>query len=428
MTPDFETKSSYVVTINVNDTTLGAGIDLSGVLTINVTDIFEGGGGNTYTGNPGNNTATAPSAAPWTAFGLGGNDTLTGGAGFDTIDGGAGNDELRGGAGNDSLIGGNENDRLFGEADNDTLRGDAGNDSLDGGLGADSMEGGTGGDSYYIDNIGDVIIEAAGGGSDYIYTSINYTMAPETESMVMYGGVVSGTGNASNNTIIANSGANILFGLDGNDSLDGRGGADQMTGGNGNDLYYVDNAGDVTIELDLQGIDIVLSSVSHTLMAFVENLTLTGTGNLGTGNGLANVINGGAQNDVLTGLVGNDTLLGNNGADRLIGGAGADSLGGGAGNDMFVFGAATALEKDYVGDFIVGADKLEFRAADYAGLSAATLKVQNAATATLGSAQFLFNTATKELSWDADGVAGGHIVVANLNAVVSLALTDFSIV
>jgi Ca2+-binding RTX toxin-like protein len=60
----------------------------------------------------------------------------------------------------------------------------------------------------------------------------------------------------------------------------------------------------------------VLSSASHTLKNYVENLTLTGSGNItGTGNALANV---------LTGNSGNNTLNGAAGADKMAGGAGND--------------------------------------------------------------------------------------------------------
>ena len=117
--------------------------------------------------------------------------------------------------------------------------------------------------------------------------------------------------------------------------------------GTGNDTFYVDNTGDQVIEYSDQGTDAVFSSISYTLAANVENLTLTGTAALnGTGNTLANVITG---NDCCQHAVGtrrqrhaqrpagNDTLFGGNGNDTLNGGTGADRMlgGTGTGNDTF---------------------------------------------------------------------------------------------
>jgi trimeric autotransporter adhesin len=132
----------------------------------------------------------------------------------------------------------------------------------------------------------------------------------------------------------------ILSGLLGNDRLDGGLGADRMIGGAGNDIYVVDNARDQVIESAGAGIDLVLASVTFTLGANTENLTLTGTRPAaGIGNGLANVIRGNLANNVLRGGDGNDTLAGAGGNDRLDGGAGPDRMAGGLGNDTYVVGA-----------------------------------------------------------------------------------------
>ena len=102
-----------------------------------------------------------------------------------------------------------------------------------------------------------------------------------------------------------------------------------MTGGAGNDTYVVDNTGDVVTESSSTGgTDTVNSSVTFTLGSNVENLVLTGTGNInGTGNTLANTI---------TGNTGNNALSGGSGADTLDGALGADTMTGGAGNDTYV--------------------------------------------------------------------------------------------
>ena len=108
------------------------------------------------------------------------------------------------------------------------------------------------------------------------------------------------------------------------------------------------SAGDTGTITGTAGItDTIEASVTTTLGADMDNLTLTGIASLnGTGNALANVISGTAGNNTLTGLdgddrliggAGNDNLQGGNGTDVLNGGAGDDTLNGGAGNDTAVY-------------------------------------------------------------------------------------------
>ena len=254
---------------------------------------------------------------------------------------------LTGTAGDDSLTGTGLNDQLYGLAGNDTLTGNGGDDLLDGGTGADTMIGGTGNDTYVVDNAGDVVTELSGEGTDTVQASIDYTLTSEVENLTLTGsGNLNGTGNALDNVITGNSGNNVLTGGAGADTLTGNGGddlldggtgADTMIGGTGNDTYVVDNAGDVVTELSGEGTDTVQASIDYTLTSEVENLTLTGSGNLnGTGNALDNVITGNSGNNVLTGGAGADTLTGNGGDDLLDGGTGADTMIGGTGNDTYV--------------------------------------------------------------------------------------------
>ena len=82
----------------------------------------------------------------------------------------------------------------------------------------------------------------------------------------------------------------------------------RMAGGAGNDTYVVDNVGDIVVEKAGEGTDLVQSSVTFTLAANVENLTLTGGANInGTGNALGNFLVGNTGNNTLNGGAGADT-------------------------------------------------------------------------------------------------------------------------
>ncbi|MBO3762532.1 calcium-binding protein [Ciceribacter sp. L1K22] len=249
-------------------------------------------------------------------------------------------------------------DTLTGSSWAETLKGLGGNDVLNGLGGADRMEGGTGNDTYYVDNTGDVVVEGANAGADTVRASVSHTLAANVENLVLTGsGNIAATGNTRDNVITGNSGNNTLRGLGGADTLNGGLGADRMEGGTGNDTYYVDNSGDLVVEAANAGTDTVRASRSYTLGSHVENLVLTGTGNLsGTGNSLANVITGNSGANALSGLAGNDTLKGEAGNDRLAGGTGADTLYGGSGADRFVFTAladstVSSTGRDVIKDF-----------------------------------------------------------------------------
>ncbi|MEN3109662.1 calcium-binding protein [Uliginosibacterium paludis] len=134
------------------------------------------------------------------------------------------------------------------------------------------------------------------------------------------------SGGAGNDVLNGLAGSDTLKGGAGNDTLNGGAGNDSMTGGLGDDSYVVDSASDIVTEAVNEGIDLVQSSVTYTLSANVENLTLTGTAAInGTGNALDNVLTGNSAVNTLTGAAGNDTLDGGAGADSLIGGAGNDT-------------------------------------------------------------------------------------------------------
>ena len=319
--------------------TLGAAIE--NVVLLGTANLNSNGNAfdNDMMGNSGNNLLQ----------GFDGNDTLNGGAGADTLVGGLGDDTyyvdnvgdvvtelanegtdtvyssvnftLSSALENLTLLGystltgtGNAQDNiLMGNAAGNLLQGLDGNDTLDGGKGSDTLVGGIGDDTYYIDSTSDVVTELASEGTDSVYSSVNFTLGANIEALYLTGSSnIKGTGNADANQITGNSG---------NNTLDGKAGADTLIGGLGNDIYYVDDINDVVTELANEGFDSVYSSVSYSLGANLENLTLLGT----------SAING-------TGNADNNKITGNSGANVLTGGAGNDTLTGGAGNDTYVFG------------------------------------------------------------------------------------------
>ena len=165
-------------------------------------------------------------------------------------------------------------------------------------------------------------------GSTITTASKTTTLAATISRMILTGiGNINATGNALNNHLTGNNGNNILDGGVGNDIL---------AGGRGNDTYIVDSIYDSIVENINEGIEIIQSSVNWTLGANLENLTLTGLGNLsGAGNELNNTIIGNSGNNVLDGGSGIDILDGGSGNDTLIGGLGNDVMKGGSGNDTY---------------------------------------------------------------------------------------------
>jgi Ca2+-binding RTX toxin-like protein len=249
------------------------------------------------------------------------------------------------------LTGGPGADVLHGSESNDILDGAAGDDRLVGGAGADLMVGGTGNDTYVVEDAGDVAVEAAGGGTDTVETTLSsFTLGAHVEKLKFIGsGGFSGTGNELGNALVGGTGHDMLYGLDGNDRLVGGAGADLMVGGAGDDTYVVDDAGDVAVEAAGEGTDTVETTLSSfTLGAHVEKLKFIGSGGFsGTGNELGNALVGGTGDDMLYGLDGND---------RLVGGAGADLMVGGAGDDTYVVEDAGDVVVEAAGE---GTDTVE---------------------------------------------------------------------
>ena len=336
-------------------------------------------------GDNNNNVLPAGSNVDHNIFGLGGNDTLTGLGGNDLLDGGTGNDTMTGGGGNDTYRvdsigdnvvefgGGNDtveasiswslaadvfvenltltgvgNNSATGNGLNNVITGNAGSNWIDGGAGADTMQGGLGNDRYVVDNAGDVVVEALGAGTEWVYSSVTHTLEANVENMVLTGGAaINGYGNNLANTIFGNSANNVL---------DGRAGTDTMYGGLGNDSYYVDSSLDIASENFNAGTDKVFSSATnYTLGANIENMLLltqffAPSGVNGTGNGLANTMEGNLLGNQLNGMGGNDVIFGYGGNDTIDGGTGNDSMFGGTGNDVFVVDSTSDSVTEFFGE------------------------------------------------------------------------------
>jgi Ca2+-binding RTX toxin-like protein len=185
-----------------------------------------------------------------------------------------------------------------------------------------------------VDNADDLVTELPNQGIDTVQSSVTRRLGPHQENLVLLGNAtINGIGNNLSNRLTGNNARNLL---------NGAAGADIMTGPGGNDIYRVDNTGDIVQEAAGQGMDLVQSSITHSLRNNVENLNLLGSTDIhGTGNLLNNRLKGNGGNNTLKGQLGNDILSGNGGNDILQGDAGRDSLNGGAGNDE-INGASAA--------------------------------------------------------------------------------------
>ena len=186
------------------------------------------------------------------------------------------------------------------------------------------MAGGTGNDTYIVDNVGDVVTEAASTGTDTVNTNLgSYTLVANVENLNFTGaGNFTGTGNTL---------ANMIVGGAGNDTLDDGsvGGADTMNGGAGNDTYFSPQCRGTILDSGVGVNTVNTTLLSYTLASNLQNLDVHRHRQLHRHRQpFANVITGGAGNDTLSGLAGNDTL---------IGGLGNDTMTGGAGNDLFKF-------------------------------------------------------------------------------------------
>lgn len=342
---------SYSLSLNVEDLILtgtgtinGTGNSLNNVITGNsANNVLNGGAGaDTMAGGSGNDTYVVDSAsdvvtenasagtdiiqssvthtlgnnieyltlvgvANINGNGNSGDNVLVGNSGANVLSGGDGNDYLTGGDGDDTLDGGADDDQLQGSGGHDYLSGGTGSDTLIGGDGIDTMVGGGGDDGYVIRDIGDVIIENANEGWDWVESSVSYTLSQNVEELMLdyKAGAIDATGNSLNNLLTGNKYSNVLNGGLGDDT---------MEGGLGDDIYIVDSVSDVVFEIVNGGIDTLKSGISYSLGDNVENLSLTGSTAIdGRGNELSNYLVGNSASNTLygdaAGITGNTAPL-----------------------------------------------------------------------------------------------------------------------
>jgi Ca2+-binding RTX toxin-like protein len=278
-------------------------------------------------------------------------------------------DKIYGHDGNvDFISGGAGADTIYGLRGNDTIFGDAGSDSLYDGRGDDNVYGGADGDIIYGD-LGD----------------------------------------------------DQLFGGDGNDIIYSFGGADLMDGGagTGDSVFYVNERSAVTINL----VDQILNAGA----AFGD--TIVNVERVYGAVYFTNNLTGDANSNILVGGIRNDTLNGGGNFDILRGGLGADMLTGGTSGDYFQY-TTTAEGGDTITAWEAG-DKFTFTRAAFGNLAGANvaaanfLSVASGHAATNASQKFIFDQATDQLWYDADGSgAGAAIFIADITTNYNLLNTD----
>ena len=294
----------------------------SGASNLSVTDTF------TY-------TVTPTASVTVTVTGVDSDDTLIGTAGIDNLSGGIGNDlyfvwntgdgvNEAVGAGYDIVV---ANVDYIMPANVEALyivgtglvgTGSGTGDALLSTGGANTLVGLGGNDLFYVNSIGDVVVEGAGGGLDTVIATSSYVMPSEVESLYLVGAGLTGIGSGGGDTLLSTGGANTLVGL------------------GGNDIYFVNSSGDTVTESGGGGFDTVVAGASYALPANVEALYMNGSGLTGTGSGGGDTLLSTGGANTLIGLGGNDIYFVNNSGDTV-------TETGGGGFDTVVAGASYAL-------------------------------------------------------------------------------------
>jgi len=304
----------------------------------------------------------------------------------------------------------------YGNEFNNRIQGNGKDNILYGRGGDDFLLGDKGNDTYWVEDSGDTVVELENEGTDTVRSSVSWVLGEHLENLVLTSSAsINGTGNNLKNKITGNDFANVL---------DGGGDQDTLIGGKGSDTYIIDHLQDKIIEVASKtDVDTVLSSVTWTLGANLEHLTLTGTSEInGTGNSAPNTIIGNAAKNLLDGGAG--------GKDRLTGGEGGDGFTFSSRPTKFL-----AADADVLTDFSSAqGDKIRLKRTAF-GISpktgSATLTFASTPTelaAELETASmFIYDTSEGHLYWNQNGVganAGRGGVIAVLENKATLSATD----
>ncbi len=262
---------------------------------------------------------------------------------------------------------------IFAGAGNDYIKINDGRDAfINPGAGADTMIGGGERDTYFVDDVGDQVIELGGALSfmDTVTTTLlTYTLGAGIEGLNLAEGNASGYGNELDNRMSGSDGDNVLNGFAGNNELFGRDGNDRflvtsdhsrnfIAGGNGDDTlvykqglgggedpfafshgqsaYFEGGAGTDNAALDFS----LAQSVTATVNGNVIVYDILGADGYHSTVSLTSV-----ERVNIIGSAAADTFYGTSGNDWIDAGAGADKIYGSAGDDGYVF--------DNIGDRVV---------------------------------------------------------------------------
>ncbi|MEQ1951494.1 M10 family metallopeptidase C-terminal domain-containing protein [Mesorhizobium yinganensis] len=435
--------------INLGEGAYSSMLGLTGNIAIAYGAVIEnakGGSGQDYIqGNAANNNLC----------GNGDSDQLYGMSGNDRLDGGQGADQMFGGGGDDTYYVDNINDYIeettlinghdkvysstssytlpykvevltllngavsgTGNAGANEINGNTGDNVLNGGGGADILRGGQGADTYYVDDIGDQVLESSTPEIDTVHSTISYVLSGYVENLVLEGGAIYGTGNTLDNLITGNGFYNELYGDAGNDILAGGAGIDELWGGSDQDAASYAGAS-AAIIASLGNASINTGDAEGDVYFDVENLIGSSFNDFVFGDHAVNSISAGDGADVIKGYRGNDILAGGNGKDTFVFNSTLDS----------------SANVDTIVDYSVAADTIDLDNAFFTALTTLGTLAASAFKDIVGGPKdandrIIYNSDTGNLYYDADGsgAAFGNVKFAVLTGLPDLTAADFVVI